>query len=46
MAVKPPVNEATGTIGDSQYQQFDLLPKDFNKYQDLWLSKVEEYYSL
>ena len=28
-----------------EYQQFDLWPKDFNKYQDLWLSKVEEYYS-
>jgi len=31
---------------DLQYQQFDLWPKDFNKYQDLWLSKVEEYYSI
>ena len=31
---------------DFQYQQFDLLPKDFNKYQDMWLSKVEEYYAL
>ena len=31
---------------DCQYQQFDLWPSDFNKYQDLWLSKVEEYYSL
>ncbi len=30
---------------DLQYQQFDLLPEDFNKYQDLWLSKVEEYYT-
>lgn len=29
-----------------EYQQFDLLPQDFNKYQDLWLSKVEEYYKL
>ena len=27
-----------------EYQQFDLWPKDFNKYQDLWLNKVEEYY--
>ena len=27
------------------YQQFDLWPSDFNKYQDLWLDKVEEYYS-
>lgn len=30
---------------DLQYQQFDLWPQDFNKYQDLWLSKVEEYYT-
>jgi len=28
-----------------EYQQFDLLPPDFNKYQDLWLNKVEEYYN-
>jgi hypothetical protein len=28
-----------------EYQQFDLLPQDFNKYQDMWLNKVEEYYS-
>lgn len=31
---------------DLQYQQFTLEPKDFNKYQDLWLTKVEEYYKL
>jgi hypothetical protein len=31
---------------DLQYQQFDLLPKDFNKYQDIWFKKVEEYYAL
>ena len=30
---------------DLQYQQFDLLPKDFNKWQDQWLTKVEEYYA-
>jgi genome maintenance exonuclease 1 len=29
-----------------EYQQFDLLPQDFNKYQDMWLNKVEEYYKL
>jgi hypothetical protein len=28
-----------------EYQQFDLWPQDFSKYQDLWLNKVEEYYS-
>jgi genome maintenance exonuclease 1 len=27
-----------------EYQQFDLWPTDFNKYQDMWLSKVEEYW--
>ena len=31
---------------DFQYQEFRLEPKDFNKYQDLWLNKVEEYYLL
>jgi len=31
---------------DFQYQQFTLEPKDFNKYQDLWLAKVEEYYAI
>jgi genome maintenance exonuclease 1 len=29
---------------DLQYQQFDLWPSDFNKYQDLWLNKIEQYY--
>jgi genome maintenance exonuclease 1 len=29
---------------DLQYQQFDLWPKDFSKYQDRWLEKVETYY--
>jgi hypothetical protein len=28
-----------------EYQQFDLWPSDFDKYQDLWLNKVEEYYT-
>lgn len=32
-------------VGGEVYQQFDLLPKDFDKYQDMWLSKVEEYYT-
>jgi genome maintenance exonuclease 1 len=31
---------------DFQYQQFTLESKDFSKYQDLWLAKVEEYYAL
>ena len=29
---------------DLQYQQFDLWPSDYNKYQDMWLAKVEDYY--
>ena len=32
-------------VGGETYQQFDLLPQDFNKYQDMWLGKVEEYYT-
>jgi len=31
---------------DLQYQQFDVWPKDFKKYVDLWLQKVEEYLNL
>ena len=30
---------------DLQYQQFDLWPSDFNKYQDLWLGKIEQFYT-
>jgi genome maintenance exonuclease 1 len=29
-----------------EYQEFTLQPSDFNKWQDAWLAKVEEYYSL
>lgn len=32
-------------VGGEKYQQFDLLPEDFNKYQDMWFNKVEEYYT-
>lgn len=28
-----------------EYQQFDLWPSEFDKYQDKWLDKVEEYYT-
>lgn len=31
--------------GGEIYQQFDLWPADYNKYQDMWLTKVEEYYT-
>lgn len=30
---------------DLQYQQFDLLPENFNMWQDRWLNKVAEYYA-
>ena len=45
MAVKPP-EISPGVYGESKYQQFDLLPKDFNYWQDQWLNKVEQYYEL
>lgn len=45
MAVKPP-EIAPGIYGESKYQQFDLLPKDYNYWEDQWLNKVEEYYKL
>jgi genome maintenance exonuclease 1 len=45
MAVKPP-EIAPGVYGESKYQQFDLLPKDYNYWEDQWLNKVEEYYRL
>lgn len=32
-------------VGGEVYQQFDLLPKDFNRYQDQWLTKIEQYYT-
>ena len=28
---------------DFQYQQFELTPETFDKYQDIWLGKIEEY---
>ena len=45
MAVKPP-EIAPGVYGESKYQQFDLLPTDFNYWEDQWLNKVETYYKL
>ena len=30
---------------DLIYQQFDLWPADFNKYQDMWLAKIEDFYN-
>jgi genome maintenance exonuclease 1 len=31
-------------IGGEQYQQFDLYPDEFEKYRDMWLDKVQDYY--
>ena len=44
MAVRPK-EISPGVYETSQYQQFELKPQDFNKYQDQWLAKVEEYYT-
>ena len=30
---------------DLQYQQFEVTPETFPKYQDLWLEKLEEHYN-
>lgn len=47
MAVRPKeLPDQPGTYTDVEYQQFDLWPDDFNKWQDRWLAKVEEYYNL
>lgn len=45
MSVRPK-EISPGVYEDVQYQEFRLDPKDFNKYQDMWLNKVEEYYNL
>jgi hypothetical protein len=31
---------------DLQYQQFDLWPDEFAHWQEQWLKKVEEYYTI
>jgi genome maintenance exonuclease 1 len=31
--------------GGEIYQQFDLWPNDFNKYQEMWLDRVEKFYT-
>jgi hypothetical protein len=33
-------------VGGETYQQFDLLPQNFNKWEDAWLNKVESYYKI
>ena len=45
MAVRPK-EISPGVYENVQYQEFRLESKDFNKYQDMWLDKVEEYYKL
>jgi len=29
-----------------EYQQFNITPDNFNKYHDMWLARVEQYYGL
>jgi hypothetical protein len=29
---------------DLQYQQFDVTPDTWNKWSDMWLKRVEQYY--
>lgn len=31
---------------DLVYQQFDLWPTEYPKYEDMWLAKIEEYYKI
>jgi hypothetical protein len=45
MSVRPK-ELSPGVYEDVQYQEFRLEPSDFNKWQDAWLNKVEEYYNL
>jgi genome maintenance exonuclease 1 len=33
-------------VGGEMYQQFDLTPAEFNKYEDLMYGKLEQYYQL
>lgn len=31
--------------GGEVYQQFDLWPDDFDRYQNIWLDRIEQYYN-
>jgi genome maintenance exonuclease 1 len=44
MAVKPPINESTGEIGESKYQEFIVEGSDWQKYESMMWDKIEEYY--
>lgn len=47
MAVRPKeLPNKPGHYEDVQYQEFRLESKDFNKWQDAWLKRVEDYYAL
>ena len=46
MAVKPPINESTGEIGEPQYQEFIINGNDWKKYESMMFDKLEEYYKL
>lgn len=45
MAVKPSINESTGTVGESQYQEFIVEGNDWDKYKSMMWGKIEEYYT-
>ena len=32
-------------VGGELYQQFDLWPSDYTKYEDMWLAKIDQYYT-
>jgi genome maintenance exonuclease 1 len=46
MAVKPPVNEITGEIGESTYQEFVVEGAEWKKYESMMWDKIEAYYKL
>lgn len=45
MAVKPTQN-MYGVLESPLYQEFQLTPDNYNKYQDMWYARVEQYYQL
>jgi hypothetical protein len=44
MCVRPP-EISPGTWGEPVYQEFLMLPKDFDYWTERWCQRVEEYYA-
>lgn len=44
MCVKPKIDEQCNVLAPPQYQEFILSSSDFDKYEQLWWKRVEEYY--